>query len=209
MPIETVLDLLRDGEGRIRLSLPVRGDAANPDVDVSDAVAQAVAGALKSTVLTTLKLAFPVAMLIEMAMDDGDKAHLALAPVTFAPGLDTLSPEYEKTLASVAELMKGRPGLRLTLCGKADPGDWPAVAARRRAAARPILSRLEQLVGYERPAEDWGTPDRNALSALAQRRTEAVRNHRVDKGGIETGRLFGCRPMVEENGKGPRVELLL
>lgn len=209
MPIETVLDLLRDGEDRIRLSLPIRGDAANPDIDISDAVAQAVAGALKSTALATLKLAFPLAALIEMAVDDDDKAHLALAPLAFAPGLDALTPEHEKTLATVAELMKGRPGLRLTLCGKADHGDWPVVAARRRTADKPILSKLEQLVGYERPTAEWGPPDRNALSALAQRRTEAVRNNLVDKSGIETARLFGCRPAVEETGKGPRVELLL
>lgn len=209
MPIGTVLDLLRDGEDRIRLSLPVRGDAANPDVDISDAVAQAVAGALKSTVLTTLKLAFPVAALIEMAMDDADKAHLALAPVTFAPGSDALGPEQEKILVEVAGLLKGRPGLKLTLCGKADDGDWPVLAAKRRSADKPLLSRLEQMVGYERAPEALGPPDRNLLSALAQRRTDAVRNHLVDKGAIETGRLFGCRPMVEASGKGPRTELLL
>lgn len=211
MPIETVLDLLRDGEGRIRLSLPIRGDTANPDVDVSDAVAQAVAGALKSTVLTTLKLAFPVAALIELAMDESDSAHLALAPVGFAPGESALTGEHEKTLAVVAELLKGRPGLKLTLCGKADQAEWPAVAARRRNADRPLLSKLEKFVGYEREAADWGPPDRNSLSALAQRRTEAVRNHLVDQGGVETGRLFGCRPEVEtaEGGKGPRVDLLL
>lgn len=209
MPIETVLDLLRDGEDRIRLSLPIRGDAANPDVDISDAVAQAVAGALKSTVLTTLKLAFPVAMLIEMAVDADDKAHLALAPLVFAPGVDALSGEHEKTLGVVAELLNGRPGLRLTLCGKADNSDWPVVAARRRSADRPLLSKLEQFVGFERSAESFGPPDRNLLSALAQRRTNAVRDFLVDKGGVETGRLFGCRPMVESAEKGPRVELLL
>ncbi|EME71619.1 hypothetical protein H261_01766 [Paramagnetospirillum caucaseum] len=209
MPIETVLDLLRDGEDRIRLSLPIRGDTANPDVDVSDAVAQAVAGALKSTVLTTLKLAFPVAMLIEMAVDADDKAHLALPPLAFAPGADVLSAEHEKALAGIAELMKGRPGLRLTLCGKADDSDWPPVAARRRAADKPLLSRLEQLVGFERAAETLGPPDRNLLSALAQRRTNAARDFLADKGGVETARLFGCRPLVEASGKGPRVELLL
>jgi outer membrane protein OmpA-like peptidoglycan-associated protein len=209
MPIETVLDLLRDGEDRIRLSLPVRGDAANPDVDISDAVAQAVAGALKSTVLTTLKLAFPVAALIELALDDSNKAHLALAPVTFAPGSDALGAEQEKTLTGVADLLKGRPGLKLTLCGKADDSDWPVVAARRRTAEKPLLSKLEQMVGYERAPESLGPPDRNLLSALAQRRTDAVRNHLVDKGAIETGRLFGCRPMVEASGKGPRTDLLL
>ncbi|WP_085375585.1 DUF748 domain-containing protein [Magnetospirillum sp. ME-1] len=209
MPIETVLDLLRDGEDRIRLSLPIRGDTANPDLDISDAVAQAVAGALKSTVLTTLKLAFPVAALIELAMDADDKSHLALAPLAFAPGMDTLAPEHEKTLAAVADLLKGRPGLKLTLCGKADDSDWPVVAARRRSAEKPLLSRLEQLVGFERSAESFGPPDRNMLAALAQRRTDAVRNMLVDKGGVETGRLFGCRPMVEKPEKGPRVELLL
>ncbi|WP_082700695.1 DUF748 domain-containing protein [Magnetospirillum sp. XM-1] len=209
MPIETVLDLLRDGEDRIRLSLPIRGDTSNPDLDVSDAVAQAVAGALKSTVLTTLKLAFPVAALIELAMDADDKSHLALAPLAFAPGIDALSSEHEKTLAVVAELLKGRPGLKLTLCGKADDSDWPVVAARRRSAERPLLSKLEQLVGFERSAESFGPPDRNMLAALAQRRTDAVRNNLVDKGGVETGRLFGCRPMVETADKGPRVELLL
>lgn len=209
MPIETVLDLLRDGEDRIRLSLPIRGDTTNPDLDVSDAVAQAVAGALKSTVLTTLKLAFPVAALIELALDADDRSHLALAPLAFAPGIDALSPEHEKTLAVVAELLKGRPGLKLTLCGKADNSDWPVVAARRRSADKPILSKLEQLVGLERSAESFGPPDRNMLAALAQRRTDAVRNHLVDKGDVETGRLFGCRPMVEAADKGPRVELLL
>lgn len=209
MPIETVLDLLRDGEDRIRLSLPIRGDTTNPDLDVSDAVAQAVAGALKSTVLTTLKLAFPVAALIELAMDADDKSHLALAPLRFAPGSDALTAEHERTLAVVAELLKGRPGLKLTLCGKADDSDWPVVAARRRAADKPLLSRLEQLVGFERGAESFGPPDRNMLAALAQRRTDSVRNNLVDKGEIETGRLFGCRPMVEAADKGPRVELLL
>lgn len=209
MPIETVLDLLRDGEDRIRLSLPIRGDTTNPDLDVSDAVAQAVAGALKSTVLTTLKLAFPVAALIELALDADDRSHLALAPLAFPPGVDALSSEHEKTLAVVAELLKGRPGLKLTLCGKADNSDWPVVAARRRSADKPILSKLEQLVGLERSAESFGPPDRNMLAALAQRRTDAVRNNLVDKGGVETGRLFGCRPMVEAADKGPRVELLL
>ena len=209
MPIETVLDLLRDGEDRIRLSLPIRGDTANPDVDISDAVAQAVAGALKSTVLTTLKLAFPVAALIELAVDADDRSHLALAPLVFAPGADTLSGEHEKTLMVVAELLNGRPGLKLTLCGKADDSDWPVVAARRRAADKPLLSKLEQLVGFERGAESFGPPDRNLLAALAQRRTNAVRDFLADKGQIQSERLFGCRPMVEGAEKGPRVELLL
>ncbi|WP_052473345.1 DUF748 domain-containing protein [Paramagnetospirillum magnetotacticum] len=209
MPIATVLDLLRDGDDLIHLSLPIRGDTANPDVDISDAVAQAVGGALKSTLFTTLKLAFPVAALIELAMDADDQSRLALPPLSFAPGADTLSGEQEKTLGSVAELVKARAGLKLTLCGKADDSDWPVVAAKRRSADKPLLSKLESLVGFERPADFYGPPDHNLLSALAQRRTNAVRDFLADKGGVDPGRLFGCRPMVETAEKGPRVELLL
>ncbi len=212
MPIETVLDLLRDGEDRIRLSLPVRGDLANPDLDISDAVAQAVAGALKSTVLTTLKLAFPVATLISMAVDAEDKSRLALAPLAFAPGADTLSDEHRKTLTGVAELMRGRPGLKLTLCGKADAGDWPPLAERRRAEDKPLLARLERMVGVQRNAADAGPLDHDALTGLAENRADAAKEFLVDSAGIDAGRLFACRAEVEAaagGDKGPRVELLL
>ncbi|CAA7627495.1 DUF748 domain-containing protein [Magnetospirillum sp. SS-4] len=194
MPVETVLDLLRDGEDRIRLSLPVRGDLDNPDLDVSDAVAQAVAGALKSTVLTTLKIAFPVATLISMVVDADEKARLALAPLTFAAGSDALSDGSRETLDGVAGLMKDRPGLKLTLCGKADPGDWPVLAESRRFRAR------------------TAEVDRDALVRLAESRAAAAKAYLVERTGVEAGRLFTCRPEVEAGSpaaKGARVDLLL
>ena len=189
-----------------------KGDLANPDLDISDAVAQAVAGALKSTVMTTLKLAFPVVTLISMAVDAEDQSRLALAPLAFAPGADDLSDDHRKTLTSVAELMRARPGLTLTLCGKADAVDWPPLAERRRAAAKPLLARLERMVGVQRDAADAGPADHDALAGLADSRAAAAKEFLVDKGGIDPGRLFACRAEVEAvtaADKGPRVELLL
>lgn len=210
MPIETVLDLLRDSEDRIRLTLPVRGNLANPDLDISDAVAQAVAGALKSTMLTTLKLAFPLAALIELAVDAEDKSRLTLAPLSFPPGTASLSDNHHKTLGDIAQLLKARPSLKLTLCGKADSADWPVLAERRRATDKPILSRLERLVGAERKPDELGEPDRAAMARLADSRANAAKQYLVDTIGIEAGRVFGCRSEIEAvTGKGPRVELLL
>ncbi|MDO8607081.1 MAG: DUF748 domain-containing protein [Phaeospirillum sp.] len=210
MPIETVLNLLRDGDDRIRLSLPVRGNLDNPDLDVSDAVAQAVAGALKSTVLTTLKLAFPVATLISMVVDAEDQSRLALAPLAFATGSDIMSDDHRKTLAGIAELMRERPSLKLTLCGKAEPADWPALVERQRAEAKPLLTRLERMIGAQRRPEDAGPINRDALGGLAENRAETAKEFLVDSAGIDAGRLFACRAEVEvKNGKGPRVELLL
>ena len=212
MPIETVLDLLRDGEDRIRLSLPVRGKLDNPDLDVSDAVAQAVAGALKSTVLTTLKLASPVAALISMAVDAEDNARMALAPLAFPSGSDILSDDNRKTLATVADLMRGRPGLKLTLCGKANAEDWPSLVERQRQEAKPLLTRLERAVGLQRNPADAGPVNHDALDGLAANRADTAKEYLVDQAGIDAGRLFACRPEVETastGGKGPRVELLL
>jgi uncharacterized protein involved in outer membrane biogenesis len=210
MPIETVLDLLRDGEDRIRLTLPIGGDLANPDLDVSDAVSQAVAGALKSTMLTTLKVAFPVAALISLVVDADEKARLSLAPLTFTPGEAALADEHRSRLTPVGELMKSRPGLKLTLCGKADAVDWPVLAERKRQEENPLLFRLQRLVVGERKPSDAGPPDRDVLSDLADRRAAAAKEFLVDHAGIDPGRLYNCRPEVEEPaGKGPRVDLLL
>ena len=65
------------------------------------------------------------------------------------------------------------------------------------------------MVGLEKKAEDLGPPNRDQLSALAERRANAARDFLADQGSIDTGRLFGCRPTVEAADKGARVELLL
>lgn len=208
MPIETVLDLLRDSENRIRLSIPVRGDLANPDFDISDAVGQAVGGALKSTVFTTLKVAFPLAGLISLVIDDAESRRLALEPLTFAPGTDALTPPERKRLEAVADLMRQRPTLRLTLCGVAtQAGDGPALAERRRLDELGLLGKLQKLMGS---AAEPQPQDRNRLSQLADARAQAAKAFLVEDAAIDPGRLFTCRPRVEADaGAVPRVDLVL
>lgn len=209
MPIETVLDLLRDSENRIRLSIPVRGDLANPDFDISDAVGQAVGGALKSTMFTTLKVAFPLAGLISLVIDDSESRRLALDPLSFAPGGDTLGDLEQQRLAVVAGLMADKPSLKLTLCGVAVEGiDAVALAERRRQEELGLFARLQKLVD--------GTPaapqprDRDRLIRLAESRAQAAKAYLVAQGGVDAGRLFTCRPRVEADAQAlPRVDLLL
>lgn len=209
MPVETVLDLLRDSENRIRLSIPVRGDLANPDFDVSDAVGQAVGGALKSTVFTTLKVAFPLAGLISLVIDDAESRRLALEPLAFAPGADTLGDGERKRLGVVAGLMDQRPALRLTLCGVAtQAGDGPVLAERKRQEELGLLAKLQTLVGAAPPP--LGARDRDRLTQLADARAQAAKAFLVDEAGIDPGRLFTCRPRVDaESQAQPRVDLVL
>lgn len=210
MPVETVLDLLRDSNNRINLSIPVHGDLANPNFDISDAVGQAVGGALKSTVFTTFKVAFPLAGLISLVIDDSDSRRLALDPLAFAAGSDTLGEAEQKRLGTVAGLMGQRPALKLTLCGVAtQAADGPALAEQRRIAQLGFLARLQKMVGA---APDPATlpVENDRLSQLAEARAQAAKTYLVDQGGIDAGRLFTCRPRVDGAAQAlPRVDLVL
>lgn len=214
MPVETVLDLLRDGEDRIRLSIPVGGKLDDPRFDVSDAVAQAIGGALRSTVFTTLKVAFPVAALISMVVDD-DRARIQLQPLAFPPGGDALAEEQRGGLATVAQLMQKRPNLRLHLCGVASlAADGPVLATRKRLEEGGILARLQALLNLpSKDGQEAGPPqppDRETLAALADRRAQAAKVWLTDRAGIAAARLFTCRARVDEgDGALPRVEMLL
>ncbi|HLN23742.1 MAG TPA: DUF748 domain-containing protein [Patescibacteria group bacterium] len=211
MPIETVLDLLRDSDDRIKLNIPLSGDLKNPDFDISDAVNQAVGGALRSTAATTLEVLFPVAALVSYVVDSDDKRRLSLAPLPFDPGQDGLNDADRKQLSAVVGLMAQRPGLKLSLCGAASPDvDWPVLVEQKRKAEQTAVSKLQGFLGLSHD-EPLPPPDRDLLSQLAERRSRQTKGFLTDQAGIDLSRLFECRGKVDEAGAkgGPRVDLLL
>ena len=88
VPIETIVGLLQDDEGRIRLSLPISGNLANPAFDPTDAIRQAMTGALQAAVLAPFQLAFaPVALIAKAA---GAGGAMTLQPIPFPAGVAQL-----------------------------------------------------------------------------------------------------------------------
>lgn len=207
MPVATVLDLLRDGENRVRLSIPIAGDLDNPDFDISDAINQTVAGALRSTALTTLEVLFPLAAIIDLA--SGGDNGLGLEPLAFDPGQEVVPPAQRKRIDAVAELLRQRPALKLTLCGFAQPeSDWAPLYERRRQDEKGLLAKLQNLLDTVRkeppPPADW-----NVLQGLAEQRGRNVKAVLAGELGIDPNRLYECRGAVMEPGAkgGPRVEM--
>ncbi len=209
LPLETALSLLRDSNDVIRLDLPVSGDVADPKFDFSDAVNQAVAGAMKKAVLTTLSLTFPLGGVITAISDAGLPDRLGLRPVGFADGSAALSPGGREFLENIARMMKARPDVRLTLCGVA--------TARDRAAMRKAL--LEQAranagppkPGSEKPvAAPPPVVDDERLLLLSKGRGEAVKDSLVRGYGIGENRLLLCAPNIarDENAV-PRADITL
>jgi hypothetical protein len=211
MPIETVLDLLRDSDDRIKLSIPLSGDLKNPNFDTSDAVNQAIGGALRSTAATTLEVLFPVAALVSLVVDSDEKRRLSLAPLPFDPGQDALTDSSRKQLSAVVGLMTQRPGLKLSLCGVATPdADWPVLVEQKRKAEQTAVSKLQGFLGLSHD-EPLPPPDRDLLSQLAERRSRQTKGYLTDQAGIDLSRLFECGGKVDPMGAkgGPRVDLLL
>ncbi|AVM75063.1 AsmA family protein [Magnetospirillum gryphiswaldense MSR-1] len=205
MPIETVLDLLRDGQDRISLAIPVKGDLDNPNFDTSDAVNQAIGGALKSTVFTTLKVAFPLVGLIGLVLDEAEKPVLALQAVSFADGSSQVSEPQAESLKKISGLLAERDGIRLNLCGVAVTAkDGPVLRSETS-----FLARLKAMMA-DKDREELAQIHRDRLYRLAEARAVAVKSWLVGQGGIDQGRLFTCRPRIDDVDKAaPRVDLVL
>ncbi|MBF0353913.1 MAG: DUF748 domain-containing protein [Alphaproteobacteria bacterium] len=207
MPVSMVLDLLRDGDDRIRLSIPVSGDLADPQFDFSDAMSQAIGGAMRQTALTTLKVVFPVVILIEKMTD---QQAPTLAPITFSPGDERMDEQGLSRLSAIADLMKGRPKLKLSLCPVSASGaDWPVLLERRKRDELGLLYSMQKMVNAEAKPEKT-LPDAAALKSLAERRAQTVKRELMERAGVEAGRLFACLPKLDESaGAAGRVDISL
>ena len=209
MPLQTVLGLLKDDQDRIHLSVPIGGNISDPSYDVSDAVSQAIGGALKSTAMTTLEVLFPVAGLIDL-LSDGGSGGMAIDPIAFSPGSDTLDGAQSGRITTIGDLLHSRPQVNLTLCGIATiAADWPVLLEDRKIEQLGLIYRLQKALDLHAKPETV-EPDRDALESLAQRRAEAVKSALMEKSGIDAGRLFNCHPQVEADPKAaPAVRLSL
>lgn len=141
MPLESALAMLRDKNNNVNLEININGNLSDPRFDVTDAINQALTGAIRGASVTYLKYFFqPYGALITVAELAGKAMQVRLDPVTFPAGAAVLAPETHDYLAKVGKLLQERQNLRVKLCGKAVPqdglsGDAALALARQRAEA--------------------------------------------------------------------------
>ena len=202
VPINTVVSLLQDGEGKIDLRVPISGNLASPDFDLSDAIGQAVTGAVTAAVTAPFKLIFePVNMIA-----GGGSSGLSLRPIPFAAGEATLTPEGRVFIDNLAKLLQQRPKLALRVCGKSTQQDVAALRARgvlTQPAAAPQAAGAPTGARAPQPDEQI----RAELTKLAEERTRAVRQYLSERARIPAARIGECRAAFEPKDKGgPRAE---
>jgi len=124
LPVLFAVALMKDRNGVIDVDLPIGGSLDDPEFSVGGIIVKALVN------LLTKAITAPFA-LIGSLVGGGEE----LAYVEFAPGAAALSAEDETKLKALAKALDDRPGLRLDVSGRTDPG------ADREALKRAAVDR--------------------------------------------------------------------
>ncbi len=197
LPLDKTLDLLRDSNDTIALTLPISGRLDDPQFHFAQIINKASAKALKIATIQYLKMTLqPWGTLYSVAqLASKAAAQAALDPFMFAPGSTTLADEQHNYLAKLARLLRERPRLTLSFCGLATGKD------------RQWLSQAENLEITPDGRATRETVDR--LKSLAKQRALGIKNLLLERHGIAEQRLLICHPQILPDDEPPRVDVVL
>ncbi len=201
MPLGAVVDMLRDGDGNIKLEIPVRGDVNKPDFDLNKVIRKATVEAVKAASVGYLKYALqPFGAILLAGELVGKATALRLQPLAFAAGQAEIDAQGHEYLDKIAGLLQDRPGLKITFCGISTLSDKQALQQQAVAAAQTAAAASQQ-ARDERPATEQttvaaGVPEisEEQLLTLAEQRGVAVKAYLVEQQGAAPERLFPCHP---------------
>ncbi len=155
MPVETALDLLRDDNGNIRLTIPVRGDLSNPDVGLGDITRQLSRLALQQGALYYLRQSLqPYSAMLSIASYAGDYLFaIRLDSLSFADNRSDLTDEHQQHLQKLIGVMRDKQRIEVQACPfvsaaeAAALGDnWPQLARARGDNVKAAIAALDTQV---------------------------------------------------------------
>ncbi|HEU5194222.1 MAG TPA: DUF748 domain-containing protein, partial [Methylomirabilota bacterium] len=223
LPLNTLVSLLKDRKGVIKLGIPVRGRLSSPEFQYSEAVWAALRN------LTIKLVALPFSLVGKLFFTEDSRIEsLQIDPVTFQTARAAPDTAGAKQLGQLATFLKETPDIRLRMRPVTTVADVTALrrqalesrlatlgsdeAARRQAAVglyTELFPRRDPPTSdealYDELARETPTPPR-ALGALTTDRVKAVHEALV-RTGVPAERLerLESRAAVESEGL-PRVE---
>jgi hypothetical protein len=205
-PIRTAVALLKDRQGNISLTVPIRARTDDPSFDAVDEYQKDFLETLTTAGKAAANLpgkTFDKALeLLEgtISLLPGVSAE-HYVPVEFADGADDLSAVPLVYLDQLGARMRKYEALALALCGRSVPED-EATASGKSSRIDTLFAEASNGV-YRTYA-----PGRDGLLALAEARAGLVRRYLHDIHQIPAGRLSTCDALIDKGaGAKPRVEL--
>lgn len=214
MPLDFALGLLRDKNGMIELKLPITGDINSPNFSLSHIVGKVMFKVISETIVNYY---LPFGLIMAATMQD-TLSNFSFDPVTFSPGDVALDAAAMASLDKLSEMLNSREQLHLSFCAPSTWQDWSV------KFGSPITS--EKLPGTsEKPKEKLTSdetassqanvsqplaeprvelavaPDQAAaLKEIANQRSEAVKEHLINKG-VQTGQVILCEGTFDQTNK--------
>lgn len=108
LPVLLAVSLLKDANGVIDIDLPVSGTVSDPQFSLGGIILKVIVN------LLTKAITAPFTLLA------GGGGH-DMSIVEFSPGTSVPTPAGAQTIDKVAKALAGRPALKLTITGEADP----------------------------------------------------------------------------------------
>jgi hypothetical protein len=228
VPVDTLVSLLKNAKGEVKMSVPVTGVVSARQFDFGDAVWEGV----RKTVINVLAL--PVSWVGKVFYtEDARIDTIQIWPVTFEPGTTEVRRDIAAQVDRLATFLRDAPGIALTmtpvvtgedvaaltqgavrqrLAERAREAGQPVDAMARRAFAerfpdRPVRETVDEIVRELAAAEDL---PQDAVNALAKSRVDLLQKELTTRAGVDSARLRvseGIVP-VEAAGRG-RVEFAI
>lgn len=194
MPLDMALDMLRDDRGGIAFDVPITGKLDDPNVNVNDAINQALTSAIGSAALSYASLLLqpygsilPALNFVGDLISDAQKPRLS--PVLFEHQSTSLSASAKDYSEKIALLLKQKADFRLKVCGLATDKEALPESPEKHPRAKP------------RSAQE--------LLDIAKARSSAITGVLVNHG-VAAERIYDCRPDIDSKKEAlPRVELIL
>lgn len=213
VPMDTALNTLRDKNNTIKLTIPVEGNMADPKFDISNAINQVLAKAVKIGALSYLKHALqPYGAMITAAQYAGEAVtKVRLNPVEFEAGQSSLTTTGEAYLAKVANVMQERPKIAIKLCGVSVSQDREFFQQQQLKQQQQQQKAAVADKAAKQPLAEPPVVAEQKLSDLAMLRAAVVKDYLVEQHRIPASHLVGCRARIEpdKSDAKPRTDLLI
>jgi uncharacterized protein involved in outer membrane biogenesis len=157
LPLDLAIALLKDGNGRIDIGLPVSGDLNDPQFSVGALVWKVLTNLITKTVTSPFRA---LGSLLGGASEDLDQ-------LAFDPGASDLLPPEQEKLLKVVEALKSRPQLQLVLQGRYNT-ETDGVQLKKQSIRRAVAKRQGIKIKEETLAEPLDFSDGDTREALEE-----------------------------------------
>jgi len=143
LPLGLIVSLIKDGQGQIKINVPITGHLNDPKFDLSETIWTAI----KNVLVNVLKAPFRAIGRLFTGSDNTIE-NLAVEPVTFEAGSADVPPPMEQHIVQIAGFLRGAPGIALALTPVVTAKDVESLRGQELTARLQKLQRDRKLPSY-------------------------------------------------------------